>query len=160
MLPPFGRPLAPLPPLLARLHALLEAHAEATEEGVLIIEQDRRPGADPTATPVIVFVPARPRPEAATGRAAPELIAEVVVPGGEPREARYARAGVREYWRVEPRDPGPPRVVVATDPDGEAGRFRARASFEGVDLVRSGVLPDLALRPADLVAGDAPPHEA
>ncbi|MCW8138929.1 MAG: hypothetical protein KIT58_08490, partial [Planctomycetota bacterium] len=65
--------------------------------------------------------------------------------------ARYARAGVREYWRVEPRDTGPPRVVVATDPDGEVGRFRTEAAFEGAEPVRSGVLPDLVLRPADLV---------
>ncbi|MBX3471816.1 MAG: Uma2 family endonuclease [Planctomycetes bacterium] len=151
MIPPFGRPFAPLPPLLARLHALLEAHAEETEEGVLIIEQDRRPGAGPAALPVVVFVPARPRPEAAAGRAAPELIAEVVLPGAEPREARYARAGVREYWRVEPRDAGPPRVVVATEPDGETGRFRIEVAFEGAEPVRSGVLPGLVLRPADLL---------
>lgn len=125
---------------------------------MLIIEHDRRPAAGaPPAAPVIVYVPATPRPDAASGRVAPELIAEVIGevigPGGEGREGRYARAGVREYWRVEPGDPGqPPRVHVLTDPDAEAGRFRVVVTHEGDDPVRSAVLPDLVLRPADLVA--------
>lgn len=147
---PFG---PPLPPLLARLHAVLEAHAEDTEEGVLIIEHDRRPAPGASGSPVIVFVPATPRPDAASGRVAPELIAEVIGPGGEGREARYARAGVREFWRVEPSEPGqPPRVHVLTEPDGDAGRFRRAVTHDGDDPVRSGVLPGLVLRPADLIA--------
>lgn len=161
MIPPFPGPgpfRAPLPPLLARLHALLEAHAEDTEEGVLIIEHDRRPAPGAAGSPVVVYVPATPRPDAALGRVAPELIAEVmgaevIGPGGEGREARYARAGVREFWRVEPGDPGQaPRVHVLTEPDGDAGRFRRVVTHDGDDPVRSGVLPGLVLRPADLIA--------
>jgi hypothetical protein len=148
MLNPFG---APLPPVLARLFALLEAHTEATEEGVLIIEQDRRPvrGGEPGGPPldpVIVFVPAAPRAGATSGRVAPDLIAELVTDGGPGRAARYARAGVREYWRVEA---APPRIVVHTEPAGDAfGRVEA---FAGDDPVRSPALPGLSLRPRDLV---------
>lgn len=154
MIPPFPGPgpfRAPLPPLLARLHALLEAHAEDTEEGVLIIEQDRRlkPDAPPPGLPVIVFVPAKARPGATAGRVAPELIVELVTtPGPSEREARYARNDVREYWRVEP---GPPvRIIVHTQADTAASVFRAASAHEDQDPVRSGVLPRLVLRPADL----------
>lgn len=138
--------------MLAKLHALLEAHAEDTEEGVLIIEQDRRVKADgpPPGLPVIVFVPAKPRPGATTGRVAPELIVELVTaPGPSERQVRYAKNDVREYWRVEP---GPPvRIIVQTDPDKATSTFRASTTHEGDDPVRSGVMPSLVLRPADLV---------
>ncbi len=157
---PFG---APLPPLLARLHALLEAHAEETEEGVLIVEHDRRPDAASRASPVIVYVPATPQPGAVSGRVAPELIAEVIAPAADAgdevarrsddREARYARAGVREFWRVEPDAAGgPPRVHVLTAPDADAGRFGQVVTHAADDQVRSGVLPRLVLRPSDLIA--------
>jgi Uma2 family endonuclease len=153
----FNFPKVPLPPLLARLHELLEAHAEETEEGVLIIEQDRRvsPGAGPgTAAllPVIMFVPAKPRPDAKEGRVAPELIVEVLgAPGGPSREERYARAGVREYWRVEPAPTGPPRIVVLQDPDAATSRFRRSSEHVGGDPVVSSIMPRLRLAPADLV---------
>lgn len=154
-LPPFGpfEPFArPLPPPLERLHALLEAHAEATEEGVLIVEHDHRPVAGEAASPVIVYVPSARRPGAASGRVAPELIAEVL-PGVPEREARYARAGVQEYWRVEPGPEGAaPRIHVLADPDAEAGRYRSVVTHAGDDPVRSAVLPGLVLRPADLIA--------
>lgn len=152
----FNFPKVPLPPLLARLHELLEAHAEETEEGVLIIEQDRRvsPAAGPGAAallPVIMFVPAKPRPDAKEGRVAPELIVELAAPGGESREGRYARAGVREYWRVEPAPDGPPTIVVMQDPDAATSRFRRSSEHVGADPVVSSIMPALRLAPADLV---------
>lgn len=140
MFPPLRQPL---PPLLARLHALLEEHVEGVEEGILIIEQDRRPK-DAAGLPVIVFVPARPRAGAATGRVAPELIAEVVVVEADRhREAAYARAGVREYWRVTAE-----RIDLHWEPDG--ARFTRTASFGKDDEVRSEVMTGLRLRPRDL----------
>ena len=118
---------------------------------MLIIEHDRRPAPGASASPVIVYVPATPRPDAASGRVAPELIAEVIDPSSpDEREGRYARAGVREFWRVEPVAGQPPRVHVLTDPDGAAGRFRGVVTHVGDDPVRSGVLPRLVLRPKDL----------
>lgn len=152
MIPPFFR--APLPPLLARLHAILDAWAEESDEAVVIVEQDRlvKPGDPPPGLPVVVVVPARPRPGAATGRVAPDLIAELVEgPGPSAREAKYARNDVREYWRVEP---GPPlRIVVCSDPDPAAGRYRTLTPHAGDEPVRSQVVPALALRPADLESG-------
>lgn len=147
-------PRVPLPPILARLHELLEAHAEEAEQGVLIIEQDRRTTPGTAALlPVIVFIPAKPRPDAREGRVAPELIVELVdPPGGASREERYARAGVREYWRVEPAPTGPPRIVVLQAPDPAASRFLTSREHVGADPVVSSILPGLRLAPDDLVA--------
>lgn len=143
---PFGPRPGPLPPLLARLHALLDAHVEETEEGVLIIEQDRRvrPG-DAPRLPVLVFVPARPTTPSPSGRVAPELIIEVLGPGqDDERPARYARAGVKELWRVGEG----PTVTVLHDPvDGRWTRSRV---FTGEERVVSEQLPTLALTPAQL----------
>lgn len=151
----FNFPKVPLPPLLARLHELLEAHAEQTEEGVLIIEQDRRPTAGTAALlPVIMFVPAKPRPDAKEGRVAPELIVELAVPGAASREGRYARAGVREYWRVEPAPTpsGPPKIVVMQDPDAATSTFRQSSDYAGKTPIVSSIMPALRLTPADLIA--------
>jgi hypothetical protein len=140
VLPPFRQPL---PPLLAKLHALLEEHVEAVEEGILIIEQDRRPQLA-AGLPVIVFVPARPQAAAASGRVAPELIAELVVdPADRSREGMYARAGVREYWRVDAE-----KIVIQHD--AKEGRFTRSATYAQDEAVVSEVMPGLRLRPRDL----------
>lgn len=145
---PFGPKPGPLPPLLARLHALLDAHVEDTEEGVLIIEQDRRvlPG-DAPRLPVLVFVPAKPSAPGPTGRVAPELIIEVLGPGqDDERPAKYARAGVKELWRVA----DGPVVTVLNDPVPAEGRWARSRVFRGPERVVSEQLPRLALTPAQL----------
>lgn len=156
----------PLPPLLARLHAALERWAEAHEEGIVIVEHDRRPprpppgGAAPGAAPpdgpvplpVIVVIPPRPRGEGVAGRVAPDFLAELEQAGvSEDRLRRCARAGVPELWRVTA-DPagGPPALVVFTEPAGE-GYARARAVAPDEE-VAAGALPSFTLRPRDLLA--------
>ena len=143
----------PLPPLLAALHARLEEHVESTEEGILIIEQDRRlvPGGGPPQLPVVVFVPARPREGSSTGRVAPELIAEVTGPRtNDDRLQRYAAAGVREYWRV---DGAGPTITIHEEPQPEGKRFARVQSFGPDQPIASTLFPRLVLRPADLAGG-------
>ena len=143
----------PLPPLLAALHARLEEHVEAIEEGVLIIEQDRClvPGGGPPQLPVVVFVPARPREGSSTGRVAPELIAEVTGPRtNDDRLQKYAAAGVREYWRV---DGAGPTIAIHEEPDAATRRFARVRTYGPQEPIASTLFPKLVLRPGDLASG-------
>jgi Uma2 family endonuclease len=76
---------------------------------------------------------------------APDLAVEVVSPDSETRDRRdkvrdYARAGVREYWIVDP-DEEELRVNVL----GDRGRYRRVVPREG--RLPSTVLPGFYLRP-------------
>jgi Uma2 family endonuclease len=83
-------------------------------------------------------------------RIPPDLAIEILSPGTEQndrgRKMRLlARHGVREYWLVDP-DPG--RVEVYTL-QGE--RFTLTQTASGDEPIRSTLLPDLEIRPKDLL---------
>ncbi|WP_158502151.1 Uma2 family endonuclease [Vitiosangium sp. GDMCC 1.1324] len=61
----------------------------------------------------------------------------------------YARARVPEYWVV---DVTGRAVEVYSDPDADAGRYRALRTLGGGETLSSAVLPGLALSVADLFA--------
>lgn len=59
----------------------------------------------------------------------------------------YTRARVPEYWIV---DVARQAVEVYTEPDGEAGRYRALRTLTPGETLTTGMLPGLALPVADL----------
>lgn len=141
--PPF-----PLPPVLARLFELLEGYTEGREAGFFMAEQDRN--RQHRAQPVLVYVgPEALRGEGRTGEPRPpDWLGEVREGEDEgDRAVRAARAGVREYWRV---DPAGPAVWVHTEPRPDGGWGR-REVFRGDEPVRSDTFPGLVLRPSDLL---------
>lgn len=145
----------PLPPALARLHTLLEAYAENHEEGFFMAEQDRN--RQHRAQPVLVFVsPAslRQDPETAPKRSAPDWIGEILT--GEPnpeRMERYAKAGVKEYWKVDlgiSEDGVRPAKIEVHSHPLEDGTYANMREYVDDDVVESQSFPGLALRPRDL----------
>jgi Uma2 family endonuclease len=81
---------------------------------------------------------------------APDLVIEVLSP--RPRIGQvaekvtwYGRYGVRECWLV---DLDHRQIAILTFEDG---RVAGRASFGSQEPIRSGVLPELALRPAEVL---------
>ena len=82
---------------------------------------------------------------------APDLVVEVLSPGTADRDRElkrglYARAGVREYWVVDPDQ----MTIRVLDPDGR-GRHRDRTYDSG--YARSSVLPGADI-PLDTVFAD------
>ena len=81
----------------------------------------------------------------------PDLVFEVLFPGtrhvdlGEKRED-YARAGIGEYWLIDP-DTGTVQCLVLT-----GDHYDAQASSVGTDRVASTVLAGFAIRPSSLFA--------
>ena len=118
-------------------------------------EQDRN--RQHQAQPVLVFVSPqslRQDPESAPRRQAPDWVGEIL--GGEPqpeRMARYAKAGVGEYWRVDlgisSDGVAPARIEVHTEPQ-EDGSYASRAEYVGDERIHSRQFPRLELRPQDL----------
>ena len=84
-------------------------------------------------------------------RAAPDLAVEILSPGtarndrGRKREL-LARHAEREFWLI---DPDAPRIEVFSL---RCGALVPTFKAEGVEEVASPLLPELTLRPADLVA--------
>jgi Uma2 family endonuclease len=89
---------------------------------------------------------------------APDLAVEIVSPDSETRDRRdkvrdYARAGVREYWIIDP-DEEELRVNVL----GDRGRYRRVVPREG--RVPSTALPGFYLRPEWLWQSPLPAKQA
>ncbi len=81
-------------------------------------------------------------------RWAPDLVVEIVSVGGEERDygekrEEYLRAGVREYWILNPAT----RVLHALQ---RAGDTWQEVTVTADDLYRCPILPGLEVRPADL----------
>lgn len=81
--------------------------------------------------------------------AAPDLVVEVLSPGTTLRDRKlkfrlYARFGVREVWIV---DPNGSLVEVFGN---SAGRLQLMATFRRSDVLRSAILPGLAVALADV----------
>jgi len=134
-----------LPPPLARLHDLLEGLHEQRERGLFLSEHDR-PG-DPRGRPLLMHLAAGSMSGArGPGRHAPDWIAEALDAGQESeRLARYAAAGVTEYWLVFPGE-----VVVCREPRAD-GSFGQRRTYRGQERIESAAFPDLELTAAILL---------
>lgn len=139
----------PLPPILAHLHELLEGYTETRERGFFMAEQDRNHEA--RAQPVLMFLSAvQLNDTKGPDRRSPAWMGEVVLGGVEPsaeRLARYAQAGVLEFWRVREVGEGF-EVEVWNDP--HEAEYRQLATYREQELIRSQVFKELELRPSEL----------
>jgi len=144
----------PLPPVLARLHALLEGYTEEREQGFFLAEQDRSNQAQ--AQPVLIYVTEsqlNAEVPATLEKKPPAWIGQVVTHDSSvERMRRYAAAGVQEYWRVAV-DASSIEVHREPQPDGTYAR---REIFTGDDPVISPTFADLKLTPARLVSEARP----
>lgn len=142
---------------ILNLIALLLPYARAAGGILRTAPQDVFfPGADPVQPDVFVVLPENPAVREKQGlRGTPDLVVEVLSPStrghdGLTKRALYARAGVREYWMVDPEA----RTVEVLALDGDV--LRTVLVARGVDAVRSGVLPEVAF-PAEAVFADPEP---
>src|SRR5690348_9261468 len=111
------------------------------------------PGGDPVQPDLIVILPggaAKPVRRGIEGP--PDLAVEVLSPSNRghdrlTKRALYARAGVREYWIVDPE--ARTLEVFALHLDA----FHAVQTAAGVDRIASPLLPALGLTAADVFAG-------
>lgn len=144
-----------MPPSLNRLHEILEAYTEAHEEGFFMAEQDRNQ--QHQAQPVLVFIgpeSLKQDPESAPKRQAPDWIGEIVGETPFPeRMARYAKAGVREYWRIDlglsTDGIAPARIEIHVSPSKD-GTFGEVTVFTDDEPVKTERFPGLKLCPQDL----------
>lgn len=131
-----------------RLLRLLDDHVASRKLGeVLCAPLDVVPGPHDVVQPDILFVSTAHRERIGTRnlRGAPDLVIEILSPGTARRDrgaktAIYHRAGVRELWIVDPK--AETIEVFLPGPEG----FKLEALYQGKELVRSSVLPDLELR--------------
>lgn len=141
----------PLPPVLAHLHEILEGYAELHDRGFFMAEQDRNHEA--RNQPVLMYLcPTSLKDEKSTERRPPTWMGEVILRDQSPnpeRLARYAKAGVSEFWRVCQEEQGY-AVEVHSQPEGEA--YASLTTFRGEERVDSGVFTELELTPASLPA--------
>jgi Uma2 family endonuclease len=145
-----------MPPSLAKLHHLLESYTGEHEEGFFMAEQDQNKSH--RSQPVLVFIAPeslRQDPETAPKRSAPDWIGEILTENDlrPERMERYAKAGVKEYWRIDlglmSDGVAPARIEVHTAPTGE-GTYSEKTVFVGEERIVSARFPGLALRPQDL----------
>jgi Uma2 family endonuclease len=115
------------------------------------------PGADPVQPDLIVVLPdgdARPSKRGLEGR--PDLVIEVISPSNRghdrlTKRALYARAGVREYWLIDPDE----RRIDIHVLDRDA--LHLVQSATGDDIVVSPLLSGVEIPAAAIFAGiDAP----
>ncbi|HEU5432948.1 MAG TPA: Uma2 family endonuclease [Thermomicrobiales bacterium] len=139
--------------IVGNLYAAMRAASFAASAGdVFLGPIDVRLTPDTVLEPDLCFVAAErlhivgPK----TIDAAPDLVVEVLSPGTRQRDlgrkrALYARFGVQEYWIANPET----RTLTLLALRGE--RFEPLPLDD--DVVRSGVLPDLAIPLTDVFAG-------
>ena len=144
-----------MPPSLSRLHEILESYTESREEGFFMAEQDRNEQF--RAQPILVFIgpeSLKQDPEKAPKRQAPDWIGEILgeIPYPE-RMARYAKAGVKEYWRIDlglsSEGVAPAKIEVHVSPQ-EDGTFAKVTVYLDAQQVESDHFPGLGLCPQDL----------
>jgi Uma2 family endonuclease len=89
----------------------------------------------------------------------PDLVVEILSPGTKGRDRHlkrelYDRAGVREYWLV---DPDRDVITVHRRDSGEGFESPAEYSSASHDLLRTPLLPGLAIPVDQLLSSDEPP---
>ena len=110
--------------------------------GVRLFEQDgdRPEDVDTVVEPDISVICDRDKVDARGCKGAPDLIVEILSPSTRRHDRLvkldlYQRAGVREYWIVDPEN----RSVLVFLPDGN-GSYRIREDYGSVDIARVNVL--------------------
>lgn len=110
--------------------------------GVRLFEQDgeRPEDVDTVVEPDISVVCDRDKIDARGCKGAPDLIMEILSPSTRRHDRLvkldlYQRAGVREYWIVDPEN----RSVLVFLPDGD-GSFRIHEDYGPEDIARVNVL--------------------
>ena len=107
-------------------------------------------GANPVQPDIMIALPGNPGSPGERGyHGVPDLIVEVLSPSTRghdtlTKRSLYARAGVREYWLVDP----DARSVEVLSLDGEA--YHTAQLATGDDVVRSRVLPEASLPMAEI----------
>jgi len=111
------------------------------------------PGGDPVQPDLVVMLPGSAAKPVRRGiEGAPDLLIEVLSPSNRGHDrltkwALYARAGVREYWIVDPEARAIELFALHLD------AFHAVQTASGSDRLRSPLLPDLDIAAADVFAG-------
>lgn len=111
------------------------------------------PGADPVEPDIVVILPGSQAVGGGRGvEGAPDLLIEVLSPSNRPydllaKRALYGRAGVREYWIVDPEN----RRVELLTLDRDA--LHTRQTVSGDDVVVSPLLGDAAFPLPAVFAG-------
>ena len=85
-------------------------------------------------------------------RGAPDLVVEILSPGTARKDltvkfTRYERAGVREYWVVDPEEKSVRIFILGAD-----GLYDQPNVFVDGDMVTVGIFPDLKINLAELFA--------
>jgi len=131
---------------VAPFDILLPARDEADDEVDTVVQPD-----------VLVYCD-RSKVRERFGRGAPDLAVEVLSPSTSKKDQhekfeRYRRAGVREYWVVDPR--GKWLCVYRLKPDGNFDEGELRESWDGkYERIESKVLEGFGFDPAKLFAED------
>ncbi|MEE8390996.1 MAG: Uma2 family endonuclease [Anaerolineae bacterium] len=112
----------------------------------------RLPDIAPVVQPDVLFIALEHTPHSGAVRftGAPELVVEVLSPSTARTDkvvkfSAYERAGVREYWLVDPRIHSVEVYTLSDD-----GTFELAGQYTPGETVTSGVLNDLALLVDDL----------
>ena len=111
------------------------------------------PGANPVQPDILVILPGGPARIVPRGiEGAPELLVEVLSPSNRghdllTKRALYARAGVREYWLVDPEA----RTIEILALDGDA--FHLTVTASGDETPISPLFGPLPITVGDLFAG-------
>jgi Uma2 family endonuclease len=111
------------------------------------------PGGDPVQPDILLLLPASPaRVEMRGVVGAPDLIVEIVSPSNRGRDlllkrALYARAGVREYWLVDPQA----RSIEVLALAGEA--YHRIQAAESTGTITSPLLDDAEIALVSVFAG-------
>ena len=144
--------------VVGNLHGLLWDHVRRSGRGrVLLGPFDTVLSRENVVQPDISYVSPE-RSHMITARhleGAPDLAIEVLSPHSVRKDriwrlVQYARAGVREYWIVDP-EQQTVEVFVLGEPvgDGQQARYELAGVFRPGTPVRSRVLPDFTFDPAD-----------
>ena len=110
------------------------------------------PGASPVQPDILLLLPSNPATVSKRGlEGAPDLVVEILSPSTRghdalTKRALYARAGVREYWLVDPDT----RAIDVLAFDGENYHTAQHATDH--DVARSHLLPELSIPLAEVFA--------
>ncbi len=139
---------------VGEIFAALRAYIGKHELGLVLVApfEVRMPGIAPVVQPDVIFIASEhvPSPGAARFTGAPELVVEVLSPSTARTDkvikfSAYERAGVREYWLVDPRVHSVEVYSLSDD-----GTFALAGQYISGEMVTSGVLSDLVLSVDDL----------